>query len=213
MSNLGTGRKNNRFSGCNVSTLNYYEVVRDNNTQHNNAMKTTLNQIRSHSPCIDGWKKLLSNLNKTAPDDEPLTLLTILDSNGLDHALWCLRAVEGHEKEKMLLSVKFARRVQHLMGPRSIAALDVAERYAKGEASYEEVTSARDEAWAAYTAAYNAAYVTAAALNADVAAFAARAAACAAWNEVRSAAVNASFDTTAEREAQAAILREMLANA
>jgi hypothetical protein len=169
-------------------------------------MKTTLNQIRSHSPCINGWKKLLSNLNKTASDDEPLSLLAILDSNGLDHALWCLRAVDGYEKEKMLLSVKFARRVQHLMGPRSIAALDVAERYAKDEATYEELASARAAACAAYTAAY----MTAAALNTDVASFAARAAACAAWNEVRSAAVKASADPSAERIEQEKILREML---
>lgn len=38
MSNLGIGRKNNHFSCCNVSTLNYYEGVRKNNTQLNNTM-------------------------------------------------------------------------------------------------------------------------------------------------------------------------------
>jgi hypothetical protein len=32
MSNLGIGRKNNRFSSCNVSTLNYYEVVSETTT-------------------------------------------------------------------------------------------------------------------------------------------------------------------------------------
>ena len=63
-------------------------------------MKTTLNQIREHSPCAHGWEKLLKHLGKTKADDEELTIVTILDSNGLDDALWCLRAVEGHDTEK-----------------------------------------------------------------------------------------------------------------
>lgn len=53
---------------------------------------TTLNEIREHSPCADGWEKLLKHLGKTKADDEPLDLLTILESNGLDDTLWCLRA-------------------------------------------------------------------------------------------------------------------------
>ncbi len=53
---------------------------------------TTLNEIRAHAPCKEGWEKLLSHLGKTKADDEPIALLTILESNGLDDALWCLRA-------------------------------------------------------------------------------------------------------------------------
>ena len=51
---------------------------------------TTLNRIRAASPCHDGWTKLLAHLGKTKADDEPLDLLTVLDSNGLDDALWVL---------------------------------------------------------------------------------------------------------------------------
>lgn len=51
---------------------------------------TTLNRIREADPCLDGWTKLLKHLGKTAADDEPLSLLTVLDSNGLDDALWVL---------------------------------------------------------------------------------------------------------------------------
>jgi hypothetical protein len=51
---------------------------------------TTLNAIRAASPCHDGWTKLLKHLGKTSADDEPLPLLTVLDSNGLDDALWVL---------------------------------------------------------------------------------------------------------------------------
>lgn len=53
---------------------------------------TTLAEIRAEGPCEDGWVKLLSHLGKTKADDEPLSLLTVLESNGFDDALWCLRA-------------------------------------------------------------------------------------------------------------------------
>jgi len=63
-------------------------------------MKTTLNEIKKHKPCSRGWRKLLRNLGKTQADGEPLKITTILDSNGLKDALWCLRAVD----ERVLLS-------------------------------------------------------------------------------------------------------------
>ena len=113
-------------------------------------MKTTLNQIREKYPCVEGWKKLLAHLGKTAADDEPLAILTILEANGLDDALWCLRAVEGHDKEIRLYAVWCARQVQNLMkDPRSVAALDVAEAYAHGNATKDEMAAAGDAAWAA----------------------------------------------------------------
>ena len=51
---------------------------------------TTLSRIRDAKPCEDGWAKLLKHLGKTKADDEPLELLTVLESNGLDDALWVL---------------------------------------------------------------------------------------------------------------------------
>lgn len=117
-------------------------------------MKTTLNKIRANGPCGSGWEKLLRNLGKTEADDEPLALTTILESNGLDDALWCLRAVDGHEREMRLFAVECARGVQHLMtDKRSRDALDVAERFANGLATQTELAAA-DAAWAAaWTAA------------------------------------------------------------
>ena len=113
-------------------------------------MKTTLNKIREYQPCTDGWQKLLTYLGKTKADDEPLEITTILDSNGLDDALWCLRAVEGHDKEIRLFAVWCARQVQHVMtDQRSLDALDVAERYANGEATEAELDAAGDAAWSA----------------------------------------------------------------
>ena len=110
-------------------------------------MKTTLNKIRKHEPCKDGWEKLLTYLGKTKADDEPLSLLTILDSNGFDDALWCLQAVEGHDKEIRMYAVWCARQVQYLLtDQRSLDALDVAERYANGEATDDELAVAWDAA-------------------------------------------------------------------
>ncbi len=120
---------------------------------------TTLNKIREHSPCADGWSKLLRHLGKTQADDEPLSLVTILDSNGLDDALWCLRACDGIDREARLYAVWCVRQVQHLLTePRSLAALDVAERHANGEATDKELDAARAAAWdAAWAAARGAA--------------------------------------------------------
>ena len=111
---------------------------------------TTLNKIREHSPCSEGWAKLLRHLGKTTADDEPLALATILDSNGLDDALWCLRSLPEESRRWRKLAVAFARTVQHLMtDPRSLATLDVAERHADGLATDLELSAARDAARAA----------------------------------------------------------------
>ena len=120
-------------------------------------MKTTLNQIRAHEPCREGWEKLLRGLGKTKADDEIIWIDQVLNCNGLDDALWCLRAVEGFDREIRLYAVWCARRVQHLMDdPRSVVALDVAERFAGGEASGEELAEAEEEAAEAAEAAWGA---------------------------------------------------------
>lgn len=110
-------------------------------------MKTTLNEIRAHGPCASGWSKLLKNLGKTQADDEPLAITTILDSNDLDDAMWCLRAVEGYQSEMRMYAVDCARSVQHwTKDSRSITAIDVAERHANGLATYEELFDAENAA-------------------------------------------------------------------
>ncbi len=120
---------------------------------------TTLNRIRAHRPCEDGWKKLLAGLNKTAPDDEPLPFARILEINGLSDAMWCCRVEPRYAREWRLYAVWCARQVQHLMNDlRSIAALDVAERYAVGAANEDGLEEARAAAaaaaaWAAWAEA------------------------------------------------------------
>jgi len=173
-------------------------------------VRTTLNAIRAHDPCADGWSKLLRHLGKTEADDEPLSLKTILDSNGFDDALWCLRAVPNCDREARLYAVWCARQVQRLMtDPRSIVALDVAERHANGDATDAELAEARtaaDAAGAAAGAAGGAAGAAggaagvAAGAAADAARTAAEAAAgAAAWGAARAAARAAARDAQRER--------------
>ena len=152
---------------------------------------TTLNKIRAHGPCIDGWAKLLRYLGKTQADDESLPFATILDSNGFDDALWCLRAVDGHQREMRLYAVWCARQVEHLMAdPRSRTALDVAERHATGVATDDELAAAWGAADAAWDAAVSAAddELAAARAAAGGAAKAAKAARAAAWAAATAAA-------------------------
>ena len=106
---------------------------------------TTLNKIRDCDPCLDGWETLLRHLGKTRPDDEPLPFSEIVKSNGLQDALWCCRTAPEYDREWRLFAVWCARQVQHLMAnQRSIDAIDVAERYANGDATMDELDRACD---------------------------------------------------------------------
>ena len=91
------------------------------------------------------------------------------------------------DAQMRLFAVRCARRVQHLMrDPRSLTALDVAERYAKGEATDKELSTAWAAAWDAADAAWDAAR--------DAASEAAWAAASAASWDAADAATAASWD-------------------
>ena len=79
-------------------------------------MQTTLNKIKQHNPCTEGWAKLLSYLNKTEADDEPLELTTILESNGIEDALWALRAViSGKNKKEVEANAKLIAAAPELL--------------------------------------------------------------------------------------------------
>ena len=121
-------------------------------------MKTTLTKIKQHSPCTEGWAKLLLFLNKTEADDEELLIKTILESNGVKDAIWALRAVEGYDREIRLMACDFAESVVHLANDdRSVNAIAVSRKYANGEATLEELDAAGVAAWAASDAAARAA--------------------------------------------------------
>ena len=176
---------------------------------------TTLEKIREHKPCAEGWATLLKHLGKKRADSKDLPLLTILESNGLDDTLWALRTVPEHDRLWRKYAVWCARRVRHLMeDQRSLDALDVAWRYSEGQATDSELAAARaaarDAAWAA---ARDAAWATARDAARDAAWAAARAAARdAAWAAARAAAwaTTRAAAWAAARDAQAEKLRQIL---
>ena len=130
-------------------------------------MQTTLNKIKSHSPCglsqpkdiQKGWGKLLLHLNKTEADDEVLELRTILESNGLSDTIWAMRAVEGKDKEIRLFAADCAELVLHIFekeypnDDRPRKAIQAARDYANGLINAEELIAAAFAASAAWAAA------------------------------------------------------------
>ena len=160
---------------------------------------TTLNDIKKNGPCgtarddSHGFRKLLTYLSKTKSDNEQLSFKTILESNGLEDAIWCLRAVDGYDREIRLFAVACARRVEHL-DPTGQAKKtnDASERYANGLATAEELKAARDASWdASMDAARNASQAAARDASQDASQDAARAAA---RNASQAAARDASWD-------------------
>ena len=174
------------------------------------ASTTTLARIRAASPCEDGWRKLLGTLGKTGADDAPLDLLTVLDSNGLDDALWLLSYAMPDDRLARHFQAWCAEQVLHLFEAErpddhrvrdQIAMLrnDGADDAARDAARAAARAAARD---AARAAAWAAAWDAARAAAWD----AARAAA---WDAARDAARDAAWD--AAWDAQEKQLRIMLA--
>ena len=131
------------------------------------ASTTTLAAIRAASPCEEGWRKLLGALGKTSADDEPLDLLTVLDSNGLDDALWVLSYAMPDDRLARHFQAWCAEQVLHLFEAErpddarvrdQIAMLrndeaDDAAREAAGDAARKAARAAWAAAWAAAEAA------------------------------------------------------------
>ena len=130
--------------------------------------EVTLEDLRKAGACINGYNKVVRALQGkpfSEADSErgtyirfahkqPIPLQSILESNGPDDALWALRCVTGCDRDARLFAVWCARQVQHMMkDERSLNALDVAEKFANGNATEEERDAARAAAWDAARAA------------------------------------------------------------
>lgn len=170
---------------------------------------TTLARIRAASPCRDGWTKLLAHLGKTASDDEQLALLTVLDSNGLDDALWVLSRAMPYDRLARHFQAWCAEQVLHLFEsavPGDSRVRDQIAMLLNDDASGEERAAARAAARdAALAPAAGAAWNAARAAVQDAAQDAAWAAA---WAAARDAARDATW--AAAGAAQERQLRMML---
>ena len=166
-------------------------------------LTTTFKLLRKHGACKDRYTVLRKALRGRG-DDEPITMIEILDSNGLDDALWALRAVpdeQAAERDKLarLFACWCVRQIWHLLtDERSRAVIDVAERFAVGAATQDELKAAARDAYSAARSAADPA--------ADYAYAAADAAAVAADAADYYAAYAAAY---VARDAQAAKFREM----
>jgi len=184
--------------------------------------ETTLKKIRVKQPCEEGWAKLLAYLGKTKADNEPLNILTIIKSNGVQYALWALQAVDHPDRDRVsrLMACDFAESVLPIFekkypdNKRPRECIKVARMYARGKADDKQMAAARDATWdATWAAELDTAWAArSAAWAAERAAewAAARAAARdAAW--AAEATDHASSARPAEEKKQAAIIKKYLA--
>jgi len=158
---------------------------------------TTLNRIRAASPCRDGWAELLKHLGKTKADDEPLSLLTVLNSNGLDDALWVLSYAMPDDRLARHFQAWCVEQVLHIFEaeyPDDSSVRDQIAMLRNDTATDDQRDAARAAAWsAAMAAAWSAARAAARA---------------AAWDDAWSAAWAAAMAAT--RSAQEKQFRKML---
>ena len=166
---------------------------------------TTLAAIRAASPCESGWKKLLAALGKTKADSEPLDLLTVLNSNGLDDALWVMSFAMPDARLARHFQAWCAEQVLHIfeaVRPDDRRVRDQIEMLRRDDATKAE----RDAVWASAMDAAEAAR------DADEAAMdAARASTRgSAWDSARDAAEAAEASWASARDAQESRLRKML---
>jgi len=141
---------------------------------------TTLNKIREISPCEDGWKILLTHLNKTKADDEQLDFKTIIEAIGIEDTLWCLKTQEFKDYYKFCTRVAYSVlplfEEEHPEDKRPRLGIEAVEKFMKGEINIKELEKAISDAAAAVWSACAAARAAYAAGAAGAAAAAARAA-------------------------------------
>jgi hypothetical protein len=85
-------------------------------------MKTTLAEIRRYKPCNQGpddpdtygWNCLMKNIGPDWPENKPIPLTRILESNGIEDTLWTLR-IFGEAGKR--IAVKFALACAHKVSP------------------------------------------------------------------------------------------------
>lgn len=207
-----------------------FQDYENQNNNKFNGFSVTLKDLLSAGACFEGYNKVVRALQgkEFTPEDadldhylhfkhsEPISLLSILESNGFNDTIWALRCLKDKDREIRLYAVCCARQVEHLMADeRSKNVLLVAEKYANGEASKEELEDARAAAYAGARAARAAAASYDAARAAYYTAYYADAAD-AAYNAsyaapyVAAAARAAAAAYNAAREAQKEVLIKML---
>lgn len=115
---------------------------------------TTLNHIRDAHPCAEGWRRLRTYLGTDFSDDAPLDVLTVLDSNGLEDALWVVNTLPD-KKLAQHFQAWCAEQVLHIFEadrPNDIRVRDQITILRNDEASDEERDATRSAAEEAFWA-------------------------------------------------------------
>ena len=132
-------------------------------------LTTTFTLLRKASACKPRYEFLREALSREEyGDDTPINLLTILETNGLDDALWALSATaENCDKVARLMAADFAEKVLPIWQKYSEdkspelaikAARDFANELINEDHMAAAWAAARDAAWvAAWVAAWTAA--------------------------------------------------------
>ena len=138
-------------------------------------LTTTFNKLRASNACKKGYKKLakaLGGVRKYGADTE-INLLTILDANGFDDAMWSLHAtLEDSDSIKRLIACDFAESVLHIFeskrpdDDRPRKAIESARGFVAGTVSKVVMQEARAAAYAAAYASDASAYAAAYAADA-----------------------------------------------
>ena len=124
-------------------------------------LTTTFKKLLEADACTSRYKFLREALTNVT-NDEPINLLTILETNGLDDALWALRATEQDcEHIARLMAADFAEQAIQIWQKyfvtdnRPQLAIKAARDFAKGLITVEQMYAARDAAlYAARDAAW-----------------------------------------------------------
>ena len=117
-------------------------------------LTTTFALLRKASACKPRYEFLRKALSrKEYGDYTPINLLTILENNGLDDALWALSATaEKCDKIARLMAADFAEQVlpiwkKYSQDNRPKLAIKAARHFANGLITEQEMAAAWDAAW------------------------------------------------------------------
>ncbi len=122
---------------------------------------TTLDELQKHKACKDRYQILTAALGPKWSNKKRIPLVTILETNGLDDALWSLRADLASDAEctSRLLACRFCRAVLPIFeskfpdDPRIRNTIETAERFAQGKATGKELAATWAATWDATWAA------------------------------------------------------------
>ena len=163
-------------------------------------LTTTLALLKKHGVCKSGYHTLRKSLGLKWPAGKPINLLHILKSNGVQDMLWCLCATrEDCVRVRVGLCANFAESVlyhSHARAddPRMAECIETCYRFARGEATAEQLNAARSASeWSAaeWTARWSVGWS-------------------AAWSAAEWLARSARSARSAESKRQAAIIRKWL---